>query len=1018
MIATLYFASVITYTLPQSANVTIAIDDERGRRVRNLVADAPRTAGKNVEIWDGYDDAGKPCAPGEYRWCGLKHEKIESQYLGSFYSPGDPPWRTMSRPYGYNINYTGAGGWLSDHLPPLCVASGGKDVFVGAEMAEAGCAVVRVDAVTGRKIWGTSMIALIGASAFARDGDTLFIAGEGGWTKDDFRIVRLDLNTYKFVPNPDVVARKRSGANVHQQRQSTFVQKKQGDFSGIRGMALTTDEIVVSLSDKGGRIVFFSRETAEFTRDILLPCAGQLAKAPDGTLWATFEKGIARIASSPESCEDSLNTSLLTLRVLDVVDNPRGLAIDADGNFYISDIAPERCCVKVFDSNGNHIRTIGRIGGRREGKFDPLAMGEPVSLCIDSQGLLWVAEHDFQPKRVSVWNAKTGELVRDYVGTPYYGGGGSLDVGSGVAYYDGMRFRLAPDLSGAKLDAVLFRPNEHPDVPFSDGKHNRGGPANVRKWRGRTLLVADSGYKGRPFVGEVVGDKFVPRVALCDIVKTNAVGKVKPVGVSLWQDGEYMVCEGLRADMMWASRIGADMEIVLRIPSLETDWQTDALCILRPDDNLRYDFSKMQRLKLPDALRGAIYAATISPNGKTIVVNAGKNRDRGENVIAGISAEDGRLLWTYPNPYPSNGHNSPLPNVGELRHTCGFEGWVDDVFQLNGNKGARYLFTEGGLFITELFGDNRLCPNMTSVLEVSKGTVLSGNSLCDECFGGWFGMGVEGNAMQIVGKSALAVCKVSGLETKEMLKGGKIFLDKAPPQKESVVYGSAAAPLSIMDCGGFGFQRGWQKNVTRSFPEDKVASVAFGVSRSSGKIGPLRLWVKVRDDSPWINEGEDFNLVFRTGDCIDLRWAADSTANAKRCTPTNGDIRLLITPSGVMRHTFVDHTVPKTQWQTFSSPVGTTEIAKVERIDNIKVAIEKKKDGYELIADIPWSVLGEVGPPVHGSDRRMDVGVIFGDAEGTCAVRRVYLFDSESGVVADLFSEARVNPSNWGSVKF
>ena len=285
----------IQYTLPDSANVTVVIENAQGRRVRNLVADAPREEGKNVETWDGYDDAGNPCAAGEYRWRGLTHGKIESRYAGSFYSPGDPPWRTMSQSHRYNINFTGAGGWLSDHYPPLCVAASGGDVFVGAQMAEAGCAIIRVDAATGRKIWGTSMVALTGASAFARDGDTLFIAGEGGWSKNKLSVIRLDLNTYGFVPNPDDVAKKRGGANIHQQRSSAFAVEKQSDFSDIRGMALTPSEIVLSLADKGGRIVFFSRETAEFTREIALPGAGQLATAPDGSIWAAFATGVANV---------------------------------------------------------------------------------------------------------------------------------------------------------------------------------------------------------------------------------------------------------------------------------------------------------------------------------------------------------------------------------------------------------------------------------------------------------------------------------------------------------------------------------------------------------------------------------------------------------------------------------------------------------------------------------------------------------------------------------------------------
>ena len=1007
-------------TLSGPGFATVVIEEAAtGRRVRNLLAAEPLEAGTHRVEWDGYDDAGEPCAAGEYRWRGLVRGKVESRYRGAFYSPGDPPWRTTERSCVWNVSAIGAGGWLSDHVPPLCVAAGGNDVFVGAQMAEAGCAMIRVNAETGRKVWGTSMVALSGASAFARDGDTLFVAGEGGWSKDKLSIVRLNLKTYGLVPNPDAVAQKRRGANIHQRRASAFVVERQSEFSGIRGMALAPDEIVLSLSDKGGRLVCFSRETAEFTREIGLPAVGQLAVAPDGAIWAACEKGLTRVFAATERAGSKPAAHSLPLAIR----NPRGLAIDAVGNFYVSDVAPERQCVEVYAPDGKHLRTIGTPGGRHEGKFDPSAMSNPVSLCIDARGLLWVAESEIRPKRVSVWNPASGALVRDYLGTPYYGGGGSIDAKEGFAYYDGMRFRLAPDLSGATLDAILYRPEEHPDVSaVVSERHRKDAPSTVRRWRGRTLLVSDSGYACKPFIGEVVGDRLVPRVVVGNLVATNASGKAKKtVGAVLWQDGERTECEGPRAAMMWSARLGSDMEMVLRIPSPNNEWRTDALAILRPDGDLRYDFAKMQRLELPDELRGAVFACAVTPDGKAIVVNAGRSSGRGEGVLAAVSVADGRLLWSYPNPYPSNGHNSPLPDRGELRHTCGFEGWAGPFFQLNGNKGTRYLFTADGLFVAELFGDTRLAPSQTALRQVKPNDILSAHSLTDECFGGWLGEGRGGAALQIVGKSSLSICEVAGLDGVRRLAGGKIALAKAPPPKAALPP-TAQGPAVVMDCGGFGFQRGWQDAAKRAFPEDKVAEVAFGVSRSGGGPGPLRLWAKVRDPSPWTNGGIDPETLFKTGDCIDLRWAADPTANPKRRTPAAGDVRLLFAPDGkggavAVKYVFVDAAVAPEARRSFTSPTGTAYVDRVEQVA-VKAHVAKTKDGYEFTADIPWSVLGEKGKPAHGETRRADVGVLLGDADGTTVVRRAYLFDQESQVVSDLPSEVRVTPSNWGAVKF
>ena len=78
----------------------------------------------------------------------------------------------------------------------------------------------------------------------------------------------------------------------------------------------------------------------------------------------------------------------------------------------------------------------------------------------------------------------------------------------------------------------------------------------------------------------------------------------------------------------------------------------------------------------------------------------------------------------------------------------------------------------------------------------------------------------------------------------------------------------------------------------------------------------------------------------------------------------------------------------------------------------------KTKDGYEFVANIPWSILGEREMPKHGETRRADVGVLFGDADGSTTSRRAYLFDRESQVVSDLPSEVRACPANWGAVSF
>ena len=52
---------------------------------------------------------------------------------------------------------------------------------------------------------------------------------------------------------------------------------------------------------------------------------------------------------------------------------------------------------------------------------------------------------------------------------------------------------------------------------------------------------------------------------------------------------------------------------------------------------------------------------------------------------------------------------------------------------------------------------------------------------------------------------------------------------------------------------------------------------------------------RVADDSPFVNAGKDIELLFKTGDLVDLILSTDPTADPRR-TAGKGDLRLLFAP--------------------------------------------------------------------------------------------------------------------------
>jgi hypothetical protein len=87
-------------------------------------------------------------------------------------------------------------------------------------------------------------------------------------------------------------------------------------------------------------------------------------------------------------------------------------------------------------------------------------MHHPKGITIDSRNQLWVAEEDFQPKRVSLWSLD-GRLLRAFYGPVTYGGGGNLDPRDKTLFYlDGMTFRLNWATGESSLIEIYHRPKE------------------------------------------------------------------------------------------------------------------------------------------------------------------------------------------------------------------------------------------------------------------------------------------------------------------------------------------------------------------------------------------------------------------------------------------------------------------------------------------------------------------------------------------------------------------------------
>lgn len=1005
--------ATLSYKLPHDAFVTVVVEREDGARVRNLVSCSGRKAGRNTERWDGLDDTGKPCQPGKYRWRGLEHDDIGSFFHTAFNSPGNPPWNAQETPAGWNMRAAGAGGWLSDHGAPLCVYAADGKVFIGSNIAEAGNSLMELD-LDGVKRWGTLWFSASCADAVATDEDVIYVAGEKHWIGDKLKVHRLSMETHKFVPNP-------SGWWQVKRKDAAFIDEISKDFSGIRGMVVTSEHIAISLADKG-RIALFSKKTADLVKDIPLPGAGGMCRRADGALFAVSGKSVARVDLADGKTAPIVTTGLVA---------PAQLAIDADGNFYVSDAAPAEQCVKVFSPDGKPLRVIGERGGRHEGRYNPLAMGNPAGLAVDSAGKLWVAESELLPKRVSVWS-RDGALLKEFIGPPGYGGGGSLDPqNADVAFYSGMVFDLRPWPEQASLRSVAFRPENHQDLPVDV----KSAPSYAMRHGASLYLVSAPGWGAPNIVCELKGDHLIPRAALGTVgelrkqwggARAEFVAKLNEDKVGdgvpfLWSDrngdgkaepSEITLMPGAALSRPeWSCRTGEGLELQAII---KNDKELKIIRIPPRTESgfLTYDLKDAAATPLAKG----VCALASDPRGNYIAnFGGGGNQGDRSNTLAGLSV-DGSTRWTYPNPYPTNCHNSPRPTLGDIQHTLNIEGFAkvkgfdSDIFQLNGNKGTRYLFTDDGLFVCQLFGDMRISPLLGAVKEARVGVRLDGHSLMDECFFGWFGNAPDGRVLQIEGKDSCNIMEVKGLETLKRIPGGKFALVKAVLSEEIT---QSKKPVKAILDSVFGVK---PHEYPYKFPAEKpVASFCLV---SSGSQFCLKM--QVDSGSPFVNAGEDFKTLFKTGDAIDIRLAADPNLPGNRTSPGVGDMRIVVAnlngkPVATL-YRFVAPGAGEESKATFASPVRSVSVDEVKILKADRLEIAKAGKGYAVDVRIPWRELGFEKPPQGAL--KGDIGVLVADQGGSRTVARYYYYDQKSQVVSDLPSEAMVDPSQWGSIEF
>jgi len=503
---------VISYKMPRDGDVTLGLYGNDGKLLRCLGQDIFRHAGDQHLFWNGLDQWGHPVGAGNYVVKAVYHDPLSVEYKMAVCNPGTPPWPT----------HDGKGDWLCDEADPQAAVTDGKWVFLASPGSEKGFSIIALDE-NGQRQWGTDEPKHFHPRCLSMtlEGNYLYVIYSGpevlnsdhnfgpAKARGTALLVCFDKHTGKragfsggsllnrFMSTAeDFIEVPERFSNVHvlnciarwDYKKDTiswlwdlrngksftpasyagaprYACNDVGESSNALGIASTGGSLYVSLLHDDKLLVINAMTGRPTGEEIPLKAPAGLCASGDHKLLAVSGTQIVSVDTATKMATPLITTGL---------DAPSNIATDGEGNIYVSDWGAS-FQVKVFDPAGNFLRAIGKAGGRPwVGPWDATGMLVPRGIAVTPKGELWVAEDDGSPCRISVWDAKTGAFLRDYIGPMPYGGGTNFwidpqDVTEVNA--EGARFKVDYEKKTCTPEAIAYRRVSRDD-PFTPNGHS------------------------------------------------------------------------------------------------------------------------------------------------------------------------------------------------------------------------------------------------------------------------------------------------------------------------------------------------------------------------------------------------------------------------------------------------------------------------------------------------------------------------------------------------------------------
>jgi sugar lactone lactonase YvrE len=994
----------ITFAVEEDGYVSLNLFRADGTVARQLLAAAFYTKGTHEVRWDGLGTMsvrvpGKPLEPGEYTWGGLWQPGVSLTLRGWCGSSSATPWGNV---------------WGADHGDPCAAAADDERVYLGWGGGEGAKPLLACNP-NGDILWKQIRGGIASASLVAAAEGTVYVWNEVGQYAPR-SLYRVDAKTGGYT------TWEASGSTDLSLREvftgDTNAPNSPGSLCAGKGM--------VFLGFGGlGKVAVVDAKTGKTLRMLDVPKVGDIELGPDGWLYAVSynEKGCHIVAVDPQNGK-TRTVGQVPLQGKDWV---RALAVDKDGELYCG-ITGERHYVQVLDKTGKVTRTIGVKEGRRlNGPWQQEGMFQVSALAVDGKGQLWVTEQDGQPRRVSVWDPKSGAFLKEFFGSATYGaiGGGINPVDPNLMVGQGCEWRIDPatgratclgtiDRNGMMASRFGFSPDGRLFLAVTPGfLHGRFPIRFFEKTKG-------GAWKLRSMLAPLEQDKVKLVKAWAD---ENDDGQEQPGEVKTYPDDLGAWIQG------WYMAVNPDLSCYGGAKQIKvTGWTKCGAPV--------YDLSKAIPMPKPNGGRGGMGAQwnAGSADGRFVLWNGSYGDDHSTFDCYDIAS--GKLMWTYPNNFTGvhGSHRACPPEVGLIRGAYDICGSVKlpepigNIWVIPTNKGEWHALTEKGYYLTKFWEGDPMRVEFPDKAMPGADCTRCPPGAGEEAFGGSICLGTNGEFSLQGGHTSFWNVQVNGLDKARALAGGKLTLSPADVEQAQTFRqrylkaqeGDRAFVVTKTTPAFSGdLVKDFGVKAVKAFARQDNAKVKIALAWDEQNL--YAAW-QVMDDTPWVNGADAPEFLYARGDTVDLQLGLNPKAGDREKAEV-GDLRLSIgpfqtQPTAVIYRRVVDKGAEKKAMK-FVSGVYRDGVwmESVTYPKDIKVSVKLAGDkkGYVVEAAIPWTALG--AKPEAGLKLTGDLGVTHGNKAGNDTVLRSYWSNLSTGLVSDEVEELMMTPRAWGAIE-